>query len=626
MKKIRNLLILTVAATLMASCGGLNKMKKNAGDIRYDVEPPVLETHGGMVAVTIKGTFPDKYFDKKTTLTATPVLTYAGGQVPFDQVQILQGEKVMANNRVINYSGGNFTYNSAVPYMEHVSRTGTIVSMKESQLILNISAVRGSKSLDFDPIKLADGTIATSMLVERYAKPIIMPDNFQRIIPETGVAEIPYIINRSDLQSSTLRAEDILALKQYINDVNEDPNREFKTTVVSSYASPEGPLSLNERLSVGRGSTADKFIRNEFKDIEVAQVAGFFDEKITAEDWDGFRTELEKSNIRDKDLILRVLSMYSDPIVREREIKNMSAAYDVLKTDILPQLRRSRMVVNVDKIGRSDAQILAAIRDDASVLDLEEMLYAATLTNDMNEQLRFYQIAAEAFPTCIRAQNNIGSTLLAMLQAGVAVTATGGAQAGGGGGARAAGGVNGAIAAFDRAKAIQNNDIVKNNLGMASMVRGDIVQAEEYFTSMTASIPESRWALGVIAITKGQYDQAINYFGSDANINHALALILKGDYNRAKTMLDGMPEPEKERVTFLNYDNEGSRQSVRQEIADGKLAYLKAVVGARLDDRNYMFNALRAAVAADANWKAYAKTDLEFAKFFNDDTFRSIIQ
>ena len=570
MKKFRNLFILILAATIMAGCSGLNKMKKNAGDIRYNVTPQVLEAHGGMVPVTISGTFPEKYFDKKAILTATPVIKFANGEVPYTSVQVLQGEKVQANNRVISYSGGNFTYNSTIAYSEN---------MKISELMLQVKAERGLKSLNFDPIKLADGVIATSTLIEAYGRPIIMPDKFQRITLETGVAKIPYIIHRYDIQSRTLRAEDILALRQYISDVNADPDRRFSTTVVSSYASPEGPLSLNQSLSTNRGRTADRFIRNEFKGVEAAQVAGFFEERITAEDWEGFRTEVEKSNIRDKDLILRVLSMYSDPIVREREIKNMSAAYDVLRTDILPQLRRSRMIVNVDKIGRSDEQILTAMRGTSSVLDVEEMLYSATLTNDQNEKLRFYQTAVAAFPRDIRTQNNVGCALMALGQ------------------------VDNAIAAFERARAIENNDVVKNNLGMGALAKGEFTRAEEYFSSMSSATPESRWGLGVIAITKGQYDQAVNYFGSEPSINNALALILKSDYTRAKTMLDGL-----------------------QESYNGKRDYLKAVVGARLEDRTYMLNGLRGAIAGDSKWRTYARTDIEFGRYFNDEGFRSAIQ
>jgi tetratricopeptide (TPR) repeat protein len=570
MKKFRSYFILILAAVVMSSCSGLNKMKKNAGLVKYEVTPKVLEAHAGMVNVTIKGTFPASYFDKKTTLTATPVLTYAGGETAFEKVQVVQGESVQANNQVIAYNGGNFTYTASVPFKD---------AMRVSELVLKVKAVRGTKSLDFDPVKLADGVIATSTLVEKHGRPVMMRDNFVRIVPENKTADINYVINRSDIRPTELKAEDITLLKTYIQEVNADPNRQFKTALISSYASPDGKIDLNTRLSGTRGTAADKFIKKEFEKVEAAKAPGFFDAKTTAEDWDGFKTEVEKSSIQDKDLILRVLSMYSDPDVREKEIKNMSAAFEVLKTDILPKLRRSNMIINVDKIGRSDEQILAQAKADPKVLSLEEMLYAATLTADNNDKLKFYTAAFEAYPKCIRAANNIGYTNMAL------------------------GKVDDAAAAFEKAKAIQNNDVVKNNLGFVSLVKGDLVKAEEYFTSMTAATVESRWGLGVIAITKGEYDNAVNLFGTEPCFNLALAQLLKGDVNRAKVTLDAT-----------------------KDICKGKVAYLKGVVGARLDDRNYMLNGLREAAGINADLKAAAKTDVEFAKFWNDDTFKSVVQ
>lgn len=571
MKKFRSYFILILAATFMTSCSGLNKMKKNSNLVKYEVTPKILETHADVVTVTIKGTFPSNYFDKKTTVTATPVLTYTGGETAFDKVQVLQGESVQANNKVISYNGGDFTYTATVPYKD---------AMKVSELVLRVKATRGSQSLDFEPVKLADGVIATSTLVEMAGKPMMMKDNFKRIIPEVKSADINYLINRANIRSSELKDEDITLLKEYIKTVNEDPDRQFKSTVVSSYASPDGKLEFNEKLSVNRGAAADKFIKKEFSAIESAKASGFFDEKTTAEDWDGFKTEVEKSSIQDKELILRVLSMYSDPEVRENEIKNMAAAFEVLKTDILPRLRRSKMMVNVDKVGRTDAQILSQMRSDPSVLSLEEMLYAPSLTNDLDEKLKFYQAAAKYNPTCIRAHNNVGYTLMAL------------------------GKTDASIAEFEAAKAIRNNDVVKNNIGMTFLAKGDMAKAEEAFNSMTAASNESKYGLGVIAITKGEYDKAVNSFGTEASFDNALALVLKGDVNKAKTMLDNMKVADK----------------------TGKTAYLKGIVGARLDDRNYMLDGLREAIGLNSDWKAYAKTDLEFAKFFNDDTFKSAVQ
>jgi len=571
MKKFRSYFILILAAAVMTSCSGLNKMKKNSNLVKYEVTPKVLETHAGVVTVTIKGTFPAKYFDKKTTVTAIPVLTYAGGETAFEKVQVLQGEKVQANNKVITVSGGDFTYTGTVPYKD---------AMKMSQLVLKIKAVRGKKSIDFDPVKIADGVIATSTLVDKDGRTIIMKDNYVRINPENKLADIHYEINKADINSKELKAEDIALLKEYIKTVSTDPNRQLKSTEVSSYASPDGSMKINEPLSVKRGATADKFIKKEFDKIDAAKATGFFNEKTTPEDWDGFKSEVEKSTIQDKDLILRVLSMYSDPDVREKEIKNMSAAFAVLKTDILPKLRRSKLAVNVDNVGRTDEQILAQMKADPKVLSLEEMLRAGTLTTDPNEQLKFYQATTENFPKCIRAKNNLGCTYMAL------------------------GKTDEAIAEFEKAKAIQNNDVVKNNLGFASLVKGDMAKAEEYFNSMTAATPESKYGLGIIAITKAEYDKAVNDFGTEPSFNLALALYLKGDVAKAKSTLDSMKELCK----------------------CGKPSYLKAVIGARLDDKNYMLSNLREAIGFKVEWKAYAKTDLEFAKYFNDDTFKSTVQ
>ena len=571
MKKFRSYFILILAAIVMSSCSGLNKMKKNSNLVKYEVTPKILETHAGVVTVTIKGTFPAKYFDKKTTVTATPVLTYTGGETAFDKVQVLQGEKVQANNKVITTTGGDFTYTSTIPYKD---------AMKMSELVLRIKAVRGKKSLDFDQVKIADGVIATSTLVQKEGKPILLKDKYVRINPESKLADIHYKINEADITSKELKAEDIALLKEYIKSISADSSRKLKSTDVSSYASPDGSMKINTPLSEKRGKTAGKFIKKEFTKIDAAKADGFFNEKTTSEDWDGFKSEVEKSTIQDKELILRVLSMYSDPEVRNKEIKNMTSAFEKLKTDILPKLRRSQMAVNVDIVGRTDEQIVSQMKSDPKVLNQEEMLHAASLTTDLNEQLKFYQAAADNDPKDFRAQNNIGNTYMAL------------------------GKTDEAIAAFEKAKAIENNDVVKNNLGFGALVKGDNAKAEEYFNSMAAATPESKWGLGVIAITKGEYDKAVNYFGTEPCYNLALAQYLKGDVTKAKATLDSMKDLCK----------------------CGKPSYLKAVIGAKLDDRNYMLSNLREAIGFKAEWKAYAKTDLEFAKFFTDDTFKSTVQ
>jgi hypothetical protein len=546
-------------------------MKKNASLINYDVVPEVLETHAGTVEVTIKGTFPEKYFDKNTVLEATPVLTYEGGETAFEAVNV-QGENVTENFKVINYTGGNFTYTSTVPYNEN---------MMVSDLVLRVKANRKGTVLDFDPIKLADGVISTSTLVEDHAQPIPMKDNFKRIIPEDKMADIHYLINMASIRPNELKSEDINALKEYLLLVKGDDRLEFTGTTISSYASPDGELDFNEKLVGKRAEASTKYVKSEFEKTKIEDISKemFLSSQLTAEDWEGFKLEVGNSNIQDKELILRVLSMYSDPVVREREIKNMAAAFEVLKSDILPKLRRSKITVNVNKIGRSDEEILAAINSDPTVLNIEELLFAATLTTDLNEQLKYYEIAANQVPKCIRAHNNVGVTNMKL------------------------GKIDAAKTAFEKAQAIQNNDMVKNNLGFVALVQGENDKAVEYFTSMTTSTKESRFGLGTIAIKNGEYDKAVNFFGNEASINNALALVLKGDLNKAKVMLDGM--------TMCQC---------------GTPSYLKAVVGARMDNAEYALSGLREAVEFNENWKAYAMKDVEFAKMATTDAFKAIVE
>lgn len=571
MKKFRSYFILILAVALISSCSGLNKMKKNANLVKYEVNPPVLVTHAGVVETTVKSTYPAKYFDKNTILEITPVLVYAGGETAYDKITV-QGEKVTSNNQPIPYIGGSFTKSGKIDYEE---------AMRKSELMVRIKATRKTKTLDFDPVKIADGVIATSTLVvNNHTRPVFAADKYVQINPEQKVADINYVINRAEASSTELKAADIQMLKDYIKLVDSVENLNFTGAVISSYASPDGEFDFNESLAAKRGTTADSFIKKEFTANEIATDANFFSNLTTAEDWEGFRAEVEKSSIADKDLILRVLSMYSDPAVREKEIKNMTAAFEALKTEVLPKLRRSQMIVKVDVVGRTDAEITAKMKADPTGLTVEEMLRAGALSTDANEQLKFYQTAAQTYPADFRAINNVG---YAYVKLNMPTEAN---------------------AAFTKAAAIQNNDIVKNNLGFVALMNNDIDKAEGYFNSMSAATTESKHGLGLIAINRGQYDQAVNFFGSVPSQDLALALILKGDNARAKTILDGLTP----------------------STTRGNTNYLKAIVGARLNDKAYMTTNLREAIRIEAKWKAYAKDDLEFAKYFTDADFMSIVQ
>ena len=568
MKRLIYVSLVIASAAMFSSCAGLNKMKKEAGNISYQVTPKVLEEHAGKVKVSITGQFPEKYFNKKATVTATPVLVYNGGEKAYTPVT-LQGESVQANNKTISYTGGKFNYNGVVDFSD---------SMRISHLVLRATASIKSKSVDFDPVPLADGVIATPMLVKKMPRPTYIPDHYQRVVPKTGEADINFVINRYNIRRSELKAEDVKNLFGFIQQLPVTPNLKYTGTEIHGYASPDGPYKFNDKLSKKRADVVNKRMKKALKTDKVMPSGeAKIDENSTAEDWEGFKKLVSTSNIKDKDLILRVLSMYSDPEVREKEIKNISEAWVPLKDDILPKLRRSVIRVNANLVGLSDDEILNYIETKPDTLSLEAMLHAGGLVKGLDKKLKYYKMAFDKEPRCIRAINNVGAVYLAM------------------------GKVDDAEAALKKAQAIKDIDPVKNNLGFVEFLKGNLDKATEYFTSMQNPTKESNFGLGTIAIIHGKYQDAVNYFGTNPSFNAALAKLLTGDAQGAKNMLDGMH-------TCKWVD------------------YLKAVVGARLGNEDYMFNNLKLATQEDAKLKELAKTDMEFAKYFENDKFKAIVQ
>ncbi|WP_430810238.1 MULTISPECIES: hypothetical protein [unclassified Carboxylicivirga] len=574
MKRIRISLIASLAvAALLASCSGLDKMNKGAKDVSYSVNPPVLEAHAGKVNLDVTVQFPEKYFDKNVTFEATPVLVYEGGETAFPSYRV-QGENVDGNDKVIsNATGGSYTYSESVPYNEN---------MRVSDLVVRIKATKGSTTKEFEDYKIADGVISTSELVaSQGAQAAIGEDAFQRIIAQSKAADIFFLIQQANIRGSELRKDEIAAIKAYMKEIKATDNINFKGIDISAYASPDGPTDLNSKLATRREKVAKDYLAREMRK---AKVEGGTDEanytlKNTPEDWEGFKAQMEASNIQDKELILRVLSMYSDPEVREREIKNMSETFSVIADEILPKLRRSKISVNAEVIGKSDEEIAELAASNPSALNIEEILYAATLTEDVDEQLKIYNDAAANFPKCWRAQNNIGVSKYIK------------------------GDLAGAKAAFTKANSIKGGVAeINNNLGVIALREGDVAKAEEHFGAAAGAGAELDNNLGIISIYKGDYDAAIRYFGNSTNCNAALAKILAGKYDAALSTINA------------------------NTVEVGFKYYLKAIVGARTAESDMMFDSLRKACELDAKFKAAAATDMEFGKYFEDATFKSIIQ
>ncbi|MBN1182740.1 MAG: hypothetical protein JXB49_10665 [Bacteroidales bacterium] len=559
---------LFAAVLIIYSCGGVKKMVDKKDQVKFTVTPDPLEMHAGEVALDLSVSFPEKYFHKKATLEATPVLKYDGGETAYEAT-ILQGESVEGNNKVIPFDGGSYTYSGKIAYSD---------AMMMSDLEMRFSAKVKDKSVPFPAIKIADGVIATAGLVKNTPQAILFGDNFQRTIEKSVDADIHYVINKYDVRPAELKQDDIKALVAALKEVQANERKEFKGMEISAYASPDGALDLNEKLSVNRQGSAKKYADDQLKKAKISATEELYKLMSTAEDWDGFKKLVEASDLEDKELILRVLSMYQDPEVREREIKNMAKTFEVLAEKILPQLRRSMMKAKVMVTGYTDEELVALATSNPDTLDVEEMLYSATLLDNVDAKLAVYQAASAKYPQCFRSKNNEGCMLLEK-----------GDQAG-------------AKAAFEAAKALKDDDIIKNNLGVIAMLEGDMETAEEYFTAAIGAGPKVSANLGIINIKKADYETAVNNFGSMCDFNAGLAKLLNGDYEASMKTLECVENP------------------------DALVDYLKAVNGARTEREEVVMNNLRTAVGKDAGLKAYAKKDIEFRKYFENETFKSIVQ
>ena len=562
-KKLYLPLLMAMVVALFSSCS--KKMGELSADY-FTVTPQVLEAVGGKVPATINGKFPEKYFNKKAVVEVTPVLKWNGGEAK-GQPATFQGEKVEGNDQTISYKmGGSYTMKTSFDY---------VPEMAKSELYLEFKATIGKKVVTIPAVKVADGVISTSELVNNTlgnANPALGEDAFQRIIKEKHDANIMFLIQQANIRSSELKTAK--EFNKEVANVNEAANKKISNIEVSAYASPDGGVSLNTTLAENREGNTTKMLS---KDLKKAKIDAPIDAKYTAQDWEGFQELVSKSNIQDKELILRVLSMYQDPAQREQEIKNISSVYKTLADEILPQLRRSRLTLNYEIIGKSDEEIAKLASSNPSELNVEELLYAATLTNDPAKQEAIYTQATKQFPNDYRAFNNLGKL------------------------AYQAGNVDKAESYFKKAASVNASPEVNMNLGLISLIKGDKAAAEAYF-GKAAGTKELGESMGNLYIAQGQYERAVNSFGDAKTNSAALAQILAKDYNKAKNTLAGVEKP------------------------DAYTDYLMAVFGARTNNSSMVTSSLKSAVAKDSSLAKKAATDLEFAKYFTNADFMSIVK
>ena len=556
MKKINVILLSAASLMLMTACS--NKLGALSAD-NFKVNPKPLETRGGHVEATVDGIFPEKYMLRNAVVKVTPELRYQtsnGQQVVRGASSTFQGEKVMGNDRIISYKlGGHYAMKPDFVYEP---------DMMQSELWMTFTASVGKKMVEIPAVKVANGVKATSELYRKIlvgTAPILAADSFQRISQVKQEANIKFLVAQTQLRKSELQSTsvtDFLRLLTQIN--NERESMVLNNIEVSAYASPEGTFAVNNRLASGRQDVSEQFVRQQ---LRFSNLNAHVDTRYTAEDWEGFQQLVRASDIQDKDVILRVLSMYEDPEEREQQIRNMSQAFRELSEGILPELRRARLIANYEVVGRSDAEISQQMKADPTKLSIEEMLYAATLTNDQNEQMAIYQEAVKEFAADPRAYNNIGRIYFMQ------------------------GNYDRARKFFQQALSIDNKlDEANANLGLMELMNGNIAEAQNYIASASGS-PVTAEAVAVLHLAQGNYALAEQDFGELASNNAALAQILNRNYTKAEQTLGKI------------------------ENKDAMTDYLRAILYARKGNKGVAGTFLRSAISKDSTLEAFAKRDLE---------------
>lgn len=558
---------LTAALAATMALSSCNKLGELSAD-NFTVTPSPLEAVAGQVPVTINGRFPEKYMKKKAIVTVTPVLRYAGGEA-VGQSATFQGEKVQGNNQEISYKvGGNYTMRNTFAY---------IPEMQKSELFLTFTAQVGKRQVEVPEVKIADGVVATSALLGETlsgTSTAVAPDAYQYIIEQTQSAQIRYLIQQAKVRTSELKTTSVQDFIRTLREIKEDQKGlQMGDIEISAYASPDGATDLNSRLAAARERSSASYVRGQLKEIGLN---ADINTRYTAEDWEGFQELVAASNIQDKDAILRVLSMYPDPEEREAQIRNLSVAFSELADEILPELRRARLTIHYNIVGRTDAEIQSQYQNDPTQLSLEELLYAATLTTTEKEDI--YATAIKQYPNDFRAYNNMAAL------------------------AYADNDLEAAKAYLDKAASLNANaPEVYANKALVAMAEGKMEEAETLLARATTA-PNYNELLGNLQVAKGNYAQAVSALSGKASNSTVLAQILNKDYAGAATTLAGLSSE------------------------DATTCYLKAIVAARTNKAAEAIKNLGTAIKLNPSYKERAAKDLEFLSLFNNSAFLELIK
>ena len=553
---MRNKLILLFSASsilFLSSCSKLGALSSN----NFTVVPNPLETQAGKVDATITAVFPEKYMKRKAVVTVVPELRYGKGLVSTGVKNTFQGEKVKGNHQQVSYRlGGRYTLKTSFNY---------VPEMQQSDLYLAFEARKGKKVVKIPAVKVANGIIATSELYKQVIfvdGGCLAPDSFQRVREEKQEAGIKFLVNQANLRKSELQNNSVQEFVRMLKRINQDRERlNLRNVEVKAYASPEGGFAFNDKLANKRQTTGETYVKGQLK---ANKISTGIDAGYTAQDWDGFQRLVQASNIQDKDVILRVLSMYKDPQERETQIRNMSEGFRELAFAILPELRRARLIINYETIGRSDDEITAQYKQDASKLTADELLYLATLVDD-NEQAKVYETTAKLYDKDYRAYNNLATLAIKK------------------------GDKETALRYLEQALRIDSNaSEALANMGLLYLSEGNIEEAERNI-ARSANANTTQYAVGALALAKGNYADAEKILAEKESNLAALAQILNKNYAEAGKTLDAISSP------------------------SALTLYLHAISSARRGNKFAASSFLQDALSKDPSLKNYADKDLELS-------------
>lgn len=596
---IKVLALFFVLGVVLSSCGNLNKMAKKYNDVKYEVTPNPLEVHGDKISVTIKGKIPAGYFHKNAGVFIQPILKYEGGSLKLKPFY-LKGENAKGDGTIINSkTGGSFTFSDMIDYKPQMNKCQLVANpiahmakepLNANNTVENVKKL--SKAIELGETKLADGLIITSQRIKNNGVTILAPDGYQKETTVSKKATIYFLVNMYDLNMNIALNKDAKA-KTEIKELNDflAKNWTIKNIDINAWASPEGEERHNAGLSENRAKTANKFMENEIdkvlKDIakktktklKDLKKAVNYNIKANGEDWEGFLAALEKSDIKEKNTMINVIRAQSDNLKREQEMRNMTVIYQQVEEKILPPLRRSEIVVNFLEPKKSDEEIVKLANTSPSSLDVKELLYAATLTNELNSKLKIYKTVTETYPQEWKGYNNYAYVALAL------------------------GNTNDASSYLEKANTLSpNNATVINNLGVVALMKKDYKAAKGYFETAQKLGTNQNYNLAVLMIKDGNYSGALNSFGrTSCDYNVALANLLAGNNNEANNAIECANK-------------------------DAQTYYLAAIIAARNNNANKVYENLKNAVNLDASLKNQAKEDLEFSKFSKTAEFLNAIK